>query len=58
MADVYVQDGRQKKIRDGHPWIYRNEIAAWRATRPTAAPCARWMRTVGCWATAFTTAGP
>lgn len=27
MADVYVQDGRQKKIRDGHPWIYRNEIA-------------------------------
>ncbi len=26
MAVVHVVNGRQKKLFDGHPWIYRNEI--------------------------------
>ncbi len=26
MAVVHVLNGRQKKLFDGHPWIYRNEI--------------------------------
>ena len=26
MATVHVINGRQKKLNEGHPWIYRNEI--------------------------------